>query len=107
MISTLEKVKQLEKYLAINDSAIDPVVEKTINKLFVREYDRMVELKKRLASELSQFEKCYDLQSDHFYQRYEAGELGDDVDFIEWAATVEVLMNVKRRLELLEAVNSQ
>ncbi len=107
MISTLEKVKQLEKYLAINNSAVDPVVETTINKLFVREYDRMVELKTRLARELSQFEKRYDLQSDHFYQRYEAGELGDDMDFIEWAATVEMLMNANRRLELLEAVNSQ
>lgn len=106
MISTLEKVKQLEKYLAINDSAIDPVVEKTISKLFVREHDRMVELKTRLAMELSQFEKRYDLQSDHFYQRYEAGELGDEVDFIEWAATVEMLMNIKERLKLLETDSS-
>jgi hypothetical protein len=107
MISTLEKVKQLEKYLAINNSAVDPVIETTINKLLVREFDRMFELKKRLADELFQFEKRYALQSDNFYQRYEAGELGDDVDFIEWAATVEMLANVKRRLELLEAVNSQ
>ena len=107
MITTLEKVKKLEKYLAINDSAIDPVVETTINKLLVREYDRMVELKARLASELSLFEKRYALPSDNFYQRYEAGELGDDVDFIEWAATIEMLTNVERRLELLEAVNSQ
>lgn len=106
MITTLEKVKQLEKYLAINKSAVDPVVETTINKLLVRENDRMVELKTRLARELSQFEKRYDLQSDHFYQRYEAGELGDDMDFIEWAATIEMLANVKIRLELLEAVNN-
>ena len=107
MISTLEKVRQLEKYLAINNSSADPVLEATINKLFIREYDRMVELKARLAKELSQFEKRYALQSDNFYQRFEAGELGDDVDFIEWAATVEMLMNVNRRLELLEAANSQ
>ena len=107
MITTLEKVKQLEKYLAINNSTVDPVIETTINKLLGREYERMVELKTRLTGELAQFEKRYDLQSDHFYQRYEAGELGDDVDFIEWAATVEMLMNVNRRLELLEAVNSQ
>ena len=107
MISTLEKVRQLEKYLAINNSAIDPVFEATINKLLTREYDRMIELRTRLSNELSEFEERYVLQSDDFYQRYEAGELGDDMDFIEWAATVEMLTNVKGRLELLEAVNNQ
>jgi hypothetical protein len=105
MISTLEKVRQLEKYLTINNSAIDPLLETTINKLLFREFDRMIELKTRLTNELSRFENQYNLQSDDFYQRYEAGKLGDDVDFIEWAATIEMLSNIQRRLEPLEAVN--
>ncbi|MBN2088662.1 hypothetical protein JW964_03570 [candidate division KSB1 bacterium] len=70
MISTLEKVRQLEKYLTINNSAIDPLLETTINKLLFREFDRMIELKMRLTNELSRFENQYNLQSDDFYQRY-------------------------------------
>lgn len=55
MISTLEKIKRLEKYLATNNSTIDPVIETTINKLLSHEFNRMVELKNRLLNELQSF----------------------------------------------------
>lgn len=106
MISTLEKIRRLEEYLALNNSNIDPAIETTINKLLVREHNRLLELKKRLTNELSEFEKQYDLQSDDFYQQYEAGELGNAMDFVEWAATVEMVTNVKRSIDLLEAANN-
>jgi hypothetical protein len=107
MISTLEKVKRLERYLAISNSTIDPVIETTLNKLLSREFNRMVELKASLSNELLAFEKHYNMESSFFYQRFEAGELGDAMDFIEWAATVEMLTNVNQRLELLEMANAQ
>ncbi len=107
MISTLEKIRRLEEYLALNNSNIDPVFETTIDKLLIREHNRLIELKTRLTNELSEFEKQYDLESDDFYQQYEEGELGDVMDFVEWAATVEMVTNVRRRLELLGAASNQ
>jgi hypothetical protein len=106
MISTLEKIRRLEEYLALNNSNIDPIIETTVNKLLVREHNRMLELKTRLTNELSEFEKRYDLSSSDFYQQYEAGQLGDMMDYIEWAATLDMLTNVKRSLDLLEAANN-
>ncbi len=106
MMTTLEKVRRLEEYLAVTNSAVDPVIETTINKLLTREFNRMVELETHLANELLEFEERYTLKSDDFYRRYEAGELGDAMDFVEWAATVEMLSNVKRRLALLETATS-
>ncbi len=55
MISTLEKVKRLEQYLAVDSSAIDPVLQMAIDKLLARETARMSELKKRLAAQLKEF----------------------------------------------------
>lgn len=107
MISALEKVKRLERYLSINNSTIDPVIESTLNKLLSREFHRMEELKKRLSNELHAFEKQYNMQSNIFHQRFEAGELGDATDFIEWAATIEMLNNVNQRLDLLEAADAR
>ena len=106
MISTLEKVRRLEAYLTLNNSTIDPVIESTINKLLVREHNRLLELKIRLTNEISEFEKRYNLNSDAFYQQFETGELGDTMDYIEWAATLEMLTNVERSLNLLEAANN-
>ncbi len=76
MISTLEKVRKLASYFAINNAQVDPVVDVTINKLLAREYNRILELNTRLTDQVSEFENRYQLKSDDFYRRYEAGELG-------------------------------
>ncbi|MBF0412675.1 MAG: hypothetical protein HQK70_08185 [Desulfamplus sp.] len=99
-MTTLEKIKCLEEYVAINNSVVDSVIEITINKLLAREFERVSELKARLINDISEFEKQYVLKSDDFYQKYEKGMLADSMDFVEWAATVEMLENVKRQHKL-------
>ncbi|MBI1925833.1 hypothetical protein HYR99_16485 [Candidatus Poribacteria bacterium] len=102
MMTTLEKVRRLEHYIAVDSSAVDPVLEIIIDKLLAREIARMRELKARLADQLATFEKRYALKSADFYARFENGELGDGMDCMEWSATVEMLVNAERRLALLE-----
>lgn len=81
---------------------VDPVINMAIDKLLEREISRMLELKTRLAGQLQNLEKKYGLDSSDFYSRYENGEMGDDMDFVEWAATVEMLSNAETRLALLQ-----
>ncbi|MDZ7264022.1 MAG: hypothetical protein ONB16_05515 [candidate division KSB1 bacterium] len=107
MVSTLDKVKRLEKYLSSTNSTIDPVIETTLSKLLSREFNRLFELKTHLSNELLEFEKHYNMKSNTFYQRFQAGELGDAMDFIEWAATLEMLANVDQKLELLEVSDAK
>ncbi|MBK7219670.1 MAG: hypothetical protein IPH95_22060 [Candidatus Promineofilum sp.] len=38
------------------------------------------------------------MASEVFYQRFEAGELGDGADFIEWASFYDMYRNAKNRL---------
>ncbi|MDM8564285.1 hypothetical protein QUF74_01375 [Candidatus Halobeggiatoa sp. HSG11] len=96
MITTIEKVKRLEQYLVMNSSIIDPVLDKSIDKLLERESNRILELKANLVSQLSEFEKIYSMTNSNFYQSYESGEMGDDMDFMEWAATIEMLTSYGR-----------
>jgi hypothetical protein len=102
MVTTLEKVRRLEQYLAVDNSTVDPVMDTTIDKLLIRERDRILELKERLLRQCKQFEEDYSLDSTEFYTRYEEGKMGDDVDFVEWAATIDMLVNIDKRLALLE-----
>lgn len=103
LMTTLEKVRRLEQYVSADSTASDPVIDMVMNKLLTREKERMLELQSRLANELGSFEKKYALKSDAFYQRYERGEMGDAMDFVEWSATWEMFRNTKKRLTLLEA----
>jgi len=48
-----------------------------------------------------QFEQRYQLNSIEFQSRYQQGELGDDLDFMEWSATLEMLQQLKQHIVIL------
>ena len=106
-MTILEKVKLLEKYIAVDVSAIDPVMELAIEKLLKREASRLDELKQRLLRQKIEFEKRYGLDSEEFYRRYEKGMMGDDMDYVEWSATVDMLAGVEKRVSLLQQEASE
>ena len=47
-MTTLEKVKRLEKYIAADVAAFDPVLDITIEKLLKRESARVGDIQQRL-----------------------------------------------------------
>lgn len=101
MASTLDKIKRLEKYLA-QDAFDDPVLDSTIDKLLAREIFNVRNLQTRLQDQLSLFETQYKRKSDVFYKQYQNGDLGDDMDFVEWASTIEMMEKTMQRLSALE-----
>ena len=51
----------------------------------------MDELKQRLLRQKTEFEEKYGLNSEEFCRRYEKGAMGDDMDYVEWSASVDML----------------
>jgi len=102
MSATLEKVKRLERYIAGDDASIDPVLDMTIDKLLTREINRIEELQRRLTKKLAEYEKKYGIDSGDFNERFKSGEMGDATDYIELAATLQMLENANRQLSVLE-----
>jgi hypothetical protein len=101
-MSILRKVKLLEEYVAADTSAIDPAVELAIEKLLKREVSRMDELKQRLLRQKTDFEKKYGMSSEEFNRHYEEGTMGDEMDYVEWSATVDMLSGIEKRLSVLQ-----
>ena len=101
-MTVLEKVKLLERYIAVDVAAVDPVVNLAIEKLLKREASRMDELKQRLLQQKIGFEEKYRLSSEDFCRRYEKGSMGDDMDYVEWSATVDMLAGIEKRISLLQ-----
>ena len=54
-----------------------------------------------LEKDLSAFEKQYGMSSDLFYQRFQEGQAGDSMDFIEWASLVQMCQRLRQRIALL------
>jgi len=101
MTAVLEKVQRLERYIQLTNGQVDQVLESTIDKVLDREQQRLLRQKARLKSQIADFEARYGWTSDEFYPRFEQGELGDDTDFIEWSATIEMVKNLQRTIDLL------
>ena len=63
-----------------------------------------------LAVELSEYERQYGMTSFEFIERYQRGELGDDLDMIDWAGAYHLFQRLKRRVEIAlmhAAVNAE
>ena len=50
----------------------------------------------RYKRDLREFEELYGMESAAFYRRFEAGELGDAMDFFEWAGLYELREDIYR-----------
>ena len=82
---------------------VDTAIEQTINKIITQELENARHSQVELIADLQQFENQYQMSSAEFYQRLHTGELGDDVDFVEWNAFCEMKKSLDRRIDLLES----
>lgn len=101
MAVVLEKVRQLESYLEWRGGYADSVMDLTINKMLQRERAQMEAQLERLQQQLVEFEDQYGWSTPDFYERFERGELGDDIDYFEWSATWEMVRQLQQGLKLL------
>jgi len=104
-LTTLEKIKRFEEYLTVEQTVSDQFLDQALIKLAYHERSRLLTLKARLERQAQEFEQRYALASAEFYPRYEKGAMGDLVDFMEWAATIEMLNRLTYRLTLLSQIS--
>ena len=73
----------------------------------MRQHANPIEDLLELAQTLRDFEQKYHIASPDFFAKYERGEMGDDMDFIEWAGQYRMYLDLKHKIELsLERVIS-
>lgn len=76
-------------------------MQSTLNKLFDVEIARAQKDFDLLGNDLAEFEERFGMKSADFFAQFERGELGDDMDFIEWASLYQMREGVGERLKLL------
>ena len=92
----LERLAQLER-LGLTSS----LVAVTIDKLYTHEIAEARRKLEEFKAELAEFEVQYKMASAEFFQRFQDGQMGDDMDFFDWSALVQMTNNLQTRLNLL------
>ncbi|MFM9268604.1 hypothetical protein [Tychonema sp. BBK16] len=100
----LEQLKILEALY--NRGEVSGVVELSLSKIIAHEIAIAKQQATELETDLQQFETHYAMSSPEFYQKFRAGELGDDIDFVEWSSFYQMSCSVRERLQILLS-NSQ
>jgi hypothetical protein len=92
----VERLKQL--YTAgFHDAFLDSALRKIIDRQTARDEADLQQVNKVLA----QFERQYALTSDEFWQRFQAGQMDDSANFIEWNAFCKMRQRITARLRIL------
>lgn len=77
------------------------LMDRTLDKLLHHEAEQSQARLNQLEVDLAEFEHQYNLSSTEFYRQFQAGQIGDDMDYVEWASLVQMAESLKKRLHLL------
>jgi len=100
MADVISKIKILEELAKLGGE--DEVFLRTIDKLTRYKKDMLEDDLREIEVQLRSFEEEYNMDSDEFILKFEKGEAGDNMDFMEWASLYDMKKRIIGRLALLE-----
>jgi DNA-binding MltR family transcriptional regulator len=93
----LERLKRLYR-AGFQDTFLDNALRKIIDHQITRDQEDLQQVNKIL----SQFEQQYGFASDEFWDRFQAGEMEDKADFMEWNVFCKMKQRIESRLQILQ-----
>ncbi|MBE9113115.1 hypothetical protein IQ273_27415 [Nodosilinea sp. LEGE 07298] len=80
------------------------LMERSLAKIIELERSHALQQASDLQAKLQAYETQYHIPSDTFYQQFNAGGLGDSMDFVEWSAFYDMWQSVQMRLGVLQSI---
>ncbi len=77
-------------------------ITSTMNKMFKVELDMVMREMKPIEIKLAELEQHHNMSSDIFYVKFNAGELGDDKEYIRWYAYKDTHIKLMERVNDIE-----
>jgi len=93
-LHSLEQLYESGFHDAVTDAALHKIVDSQAARERVVLHD--------LENDLRELEQQYQLTSEEFFHRWQAGEMPDTADFMDWNALYQMALEVRERLKLLQ-----
>src|SRR5437764_3084963 len=99
----MKAMQVYQKLEALKDAYFDehefePVLDKVLDGVLSQYHLRL----DRYNRELHEFEKRFEIDSETFYEDFQNGRCGDDMDFFEWAVLYELRQDLLQKIQRLE-----
>ena len=96
-----DRVRTLEMLYAQGQAS--DVTDLALEKLMAYELSETQQQLVQLQKDLGEFEQRYALSSESFYAHFQAGQLGDAMDYVDWASLYQMAERLRQRIILLKA----
>lgn len=86
---------------------VDNVTAQTLNKLVDLETSRVRMQLEDIQRVIADYEKQYDMKSVEFFAKFDSGQLGDRMDFVEWASLTQMAEHLRQKIESVATEENQ
>lgn len=100
----ITKLKILETLYLRGEA--NEAIEQTLDKIIKQELAICQQKNAELEADIRKFEQEYQMSSAEFYQRFHTGELGDDIDLVEWNAFYQMWQELQEQIKLLRSTDN-
>ena len=97
MIDLDAKISLL-KDVVEDEEAFELVLDKLLNIILEQHQTQL----NHYQTTLAKFETRYGMSSGRFYEQFERGNLGDNMDFFEWSGVFELKQALEKKIERLQ-----
>ncbi|CAD5937548.1 hypothetical protein PCC9214_01704 [Planktothrix tepida] len=98
-MNTLEKLELLSENCS-DRTELDRIIGQLLNIILTRHRQKLT----IYDQDIKKFEQTYQLDSNQFIQQFEAGILGDEMDFFEWFSLCELRQDILVKIGKLEEI---
>lgn len=99
---TTRGLSRLERLIRIYETGQNSdLMDRVLDRVFAQEAADTQAAIQRLDGDIHNYEIQYGMSADDFFRQFDAGELGDAMDFIEWGSLIMMREDLRQRLEIL------
>lgn len=78
-----------------------PLVDNALHKVLTHQIARDEADLAQVEAQIAEFEKHYAMSSATFWEKYQAGQMPDEADYVEWNAFCKMRQRLQKRLAIL------
>lgn len=99
--NSFDKLHKLETLLQNGHRSV--LIDKTLDKLAEIELFGLRKELREVQARIDRFEKQFNMATESFLKKFNAGEIGDEADFIEWFAYSDMGAELRKKIDILDA----
>ncbi len=105
-MATIESTQMLDSLQSLYAAGFhEPFIDNALRRIVNRQIERDEADLTRITAHLHEFEHRFKISSLEFWQRFQAGEMADSADFMEWNVFCKMRERIRARLHILRGGN--